>query len=78
MSTSGQVISKSSRIERWEAFMARPQATKSSLQRALRFQNARVLGDDVATTAIDEVGQLASFSFELLRRHVAQRLDGPR
>ena len=57
-SISGQVISKSSRIEACEAFIAAPQAAKSSgLQRPLGLEHARVLGDDVAAAAIDEVGQ---------------------
>ena len=49
----------------------------AGLKRALRLEHARVLGDDVATAAVDELGQLAAFGLELLRRHVAQRLDRP-
>ena len=44
-------------------------------KRALRLEHARVLGDDMATAAVDEIGQLATFGLKLLRRHVAQRLD---
>ena len=49
----------------------------AGIKRPLRLEHARVLGDDVAAAAVDEVGQLAAARFELVGRHVAQRLDRP-
>ena len=45
----------------------------AGLQRPLGFEHARVLGDDVAAAAIDEVGQGATMPLEIGWRDVAQR-----
>ena len=49
----------------------------AGLKRALRLEHARVLGDDMATAAVDEVGELAALMRKLFGRHVAQGLDRP-